>query len=160
MFKFLSRRFQFKPGFTLIELLVVIAIIGLLAGIVGISIGKWRAKARDTQRLSDIRTIQKGLAFYFFRSEHSGAYPDLDVYITGSDALSTALLADGSMTIVPADPRNEGNYRYYYCSKESNCSALGGAGTGYDDGVSYILMYYLETGSFPGQSQGENTVGP
>ncbi len=110
--------------------------------------------------LSDIRTIQKGLAFYFFRSEHSGAYPDLDVYITGSDALSTALNNYGSMPTVPADSKNEGDYRYYYCSKTSNCSALGGAGTGYDDGVSYILMYYLETSSSSGQAKGQNFAGP
>lgn len=151
-----------KKGFTLIELLVVIAIIGLLAGIVGISINRWRAKARDAQRLSDIRAIQKGLAFYFFRSEHSGAYPDLDVYIdgSGSDTLSPTLLADGSMTVVPVDPKNNGDYKYYYCSKISGCSASGVDGTGQPNGVSYILMYYLETGAVSGQSEGQNTAGP
>ncbi|MBI2577824.1 MAG: type II secretion system protein, partial [Candidatus Wildermuthbacteria bacterium] len=42
-------------GFTLIELLVVIAIIGILAGIVLVSFGGVQGRARDAQRVSDIR---------------------------------------------------------------------------------------------------------
>jgi len=148
---------QSKAGFTLVELLIVITIIALLATVFGINVGKWRAKARDSQRVADIRTIQQGLAFYFFRSDYSGSYPVYDIYITGSkvlpqDFLTQDLQDNGAMSTVPADPINEGNYRYHYCSLQSCTSQA--------DGVIYYLEYWLEAGAIPGKRQGQNFAGP
>lgn len=60
-------------GFTLIELLVVIAIIGVLSTMIISSINDARSKARDAQRVRDIRTIQTALEMYYL--EH-GHYPN------------------------------------------------------------------------------------
>lgn len=53
-----------KDGFTLIELLIVIVIIGIIATFSVIIINQARAKARDAQRLSDIKQISTALELY------------------------------------------------------------------------------------------------
>ena len=71
-----NSRGQVKPprGFTLIELLVVIAIIGILSSVVLASLNTARQKARDAQRISDLRQIQLGLEFYY-DAQNPNSYP-------------------------------------------------------------------------------------
>jgi prepilin-type N-terminal cleavage/methylation domain-containing protein len=131
-----------KMGFTLVELLVVIAIIGLLSGMVVISIKNVKAKARDSQRVSDMNTIITALNMYH---NDFNAYPIFDGYITNTDALSTMLKNAGATSALPIDPSNSGNYRYYYQSI---------------DGEDFYLEYYLETNSIRGKNQGMNYMVP
>src|SRR3990170_2006862 len=65
-------------GFTLIELLVVMAIIGILSTviIVGVNPGRQLAKARDTERNTDLVAILSSILQY--SQEHSGDLPDTD----------------------------------------------------------------------------------
>jgi len=74
-------------GFTMIELLMVIAIIGLLASIVLSTLSTAQAKARDTQRLQDLRQIQTALETY---RTAIGSYPS-----TGSVAPGTIVYWGG-----------------------------------------------------------------
>jgi prepilin-type N-terminal cleavage/methylation domain-containing protein len=61
-----------KKGFTLIELLVVISIIGLLSSVVLASLNTARAKARDAQRMTDLKQIQIAIEAYH---SQNGVYP-------------------------------------------------------------------------------------
>lgn len=65
-------------GFTLLELLIVIALIGVLSTVLVVMINpaKLLARARDTQRESDLIAILSSIAQY--SSEHSGTLPDTD----------------------------------------------------------------------------------
>ncbi len=55
------RKTKSDAGFTLIELLVVIAIIGILSGVVLVSLSPVKAKARDSRRVSDVHQIMLAL---------------------------------------------------------------------------------------------------
>ena len=61
-----------QSGFTIIELLIVIAIIAILAGVVLVNFQGAQAKARDSQRLTDLRSLQAKLEEYYH--DNSG-YP-------------------------------------------------------------------------------------
>ena len=71
-------------GFTLIELLVVIAIIGILSGIVLVSLGGARAQARDARRQSDIRQVVSAQEMY---------YGDNDKYVTAVAGTGTPVIS-------------------------------------------------------------------
>jgi len=137
-------------GFTLVELLVVVAIIGLLSGMVVISVRNIKAKARDAERVSEINSIATVLSLYH---NDYNLYPVFDGYITGTDDLSTTLKNTGYINMVPIDPLNTDSsdcgsltgYRYYYQSL---------------DGRDYYLGYCLETGSIQGRAKGENSLVP
>lgn len=83
---------QKKEGFTLIELLVVIAIIGILAGMVLVSMQGARAKARDARRMADLRQMVSAQEMY---------YGDHDSYLE-SATMPTAI--DTYLNPMPEDP--------------------------------------------------------
>lgn len=117
-----------QSGFTLIELIVVVAIIATIASVVIASVGTAKAKARDTQRRTNLSQIQVALELY--RNEHgtfqvagagSGgggqgwlAYEGGGGYTT---AVTRVLYNEGFLAQpIIEDPMQSPGYMIYVCS--------------------------------------------
>lgn len=62
--KYKNEKNKLLTGFTLVEMLVVLAIISLLSSIVFVGVQGFRAKARDSRRISDLNQIRTALVMY------------------------------------------------------------------------------------------------
>lgn len=117
-----------KQAFTLIELLVVIAIIGILSGLVIVSMNGSVNSANDARRKSDISALAKAVLAYKTLNgsvpNSSGIICDIGSNCTGFPG---AIVPDyiGS---IPRDP--DGSYYKYYSL----------------DGISFILRSALSNG--------------
>ncbi len=106
----LNSQLSTQRGFTLIELLLAIVIIGILATIIVVNFINVRARARDTQRKSDLKQIQAALELY---RQDQGSYPSTNGISCG------AAFTGGTatyMTKIPCDPVNSGQLKYNYIS--------------------------------------------
>lgn len=85
-----------KKGFTLIEILIVVFIIGLLASIVLVGLGSFRARGRDARRIADLREIQNGLELYYgkFGSYPAGAWDGLKRILVDAEVGITSISDD------------------------------------------------------------------
>ena len=96
-----------RKGFTLIELLVVIAIIGILAGIVLVSLGGARTKAKDAAIKANMDSMRLACEMVYTNDPVTGYSP----CITDASYLNAkaAAFANGAVWIVDTAP-NIGGY--------------------------------------------------
>lgn len=113
-----------KKAFTLIELLVVIAIIGSLSALFLPNFMAARERARDSQRKSDLRQIQKALELYK-QDRTPTTFPnsvacDTSTCFPNSGAQWTSGSGIVYMNTVPEDPnRTTNSGKYYYTVNNS-----------------------------------------
>jgi prepilin-type N-terminal cleavage/methylation domain-containing protein len=93
-----------RKGFTLIELLVVIAIIGILTGIVLVSLGGARVKARDANRQATIRQISSAMEMCYDDPDCPTAGYGAEKYPTWTAKTNVEGYAIGKYLTIPTDP--------------------------------------------------------
>jgi type II secretion system protein G len=131
-------------GFTIVELLVVIVVIAILAAITIVAYNGIQTRARDTQRIQDIKTIAKALELYKIQN---GSYPtavgstgqggwEISTPTTSNSDFLAVLRTSGTISKVPVDPVNSGDmyatnakiyYYYLYPAGNAGCDASRGA---------------------------------
>jgi len=120
-----------QAGFTLIELIFVIAILSIISSIILVNLEEAREKARDTQRLSDMRQIRNALELYF---EENGHYPGNasegianEGEQLGDDNGAFEQALDPYLKEVPKDPLHDGTVYFYSYDPEHCTDAVSGS---------------------------------
>lgn len=110
-----------RRGFTIVELLIVIVIVAILATITVVAYRGIQARARDSQRLQDAKTLEKALRIYLINNGdlpvHTGVGGSSDWERSSSEPegqFLEALATSGAISKVPIDPTNTSAYQYRY----------------------------------------------
>lgn len=89
-----------NQGFTIVELLIVIVVIGILALLVITTYSGIQAKARNSKRQSDIKSLQTQLEAFF---SQNGYYPSLTDMNSGSWLTTNMKSLDQNSLIDPSN---------------------------------------------------------
>lgn len=129
---------QSKSGFTIIELLVVIVVIAILSMISIVMYNGIQERARDAQRLVDMKNISEALAVYKGSKKD---YPNERVSgeweSSNSDPAQfiSELKTSGLVNQVPTDPINDADRYYRY-----QLYSAGDGGCDINKGAFYVLQ--------------------
>jgi general secretion pathway protein G len=94
-------------AFSLLEIMIVIVIIGMLAGVVTVSVRGYLVKAKQNTARHEIATIVQALeSFYTAHDRYPTNEEGIEILVEPSDEFP-----DGLLTKVPVDPWS-GDYQY------------------------------------------------
>lgn len=137
-----------KKAFTLIELLVVIAIIGILSGLVFVSMGGALGTAQDGRRKADVGTLKTALFQYSILNNNT--YPVANCNVTESCTALYEALVPNYIASLPTDPDSESYYTYVSDGDTFTVSATLSDATTY----STIQSQGLQVGEVKNQNHG------
>ena len=129
----------FKRGFTLVELLIVIAIIGVLSSVVLSSINTARSRARDTKRISDLRSLQTALEVRRLDTNNVPVFNN-SVVASWTTSFESALVTPGYLSAVPLETHHPAQF-YRYINSATSVGSCDGFATNYWE---YVIFFRLE----------------
>lgn len=152
-----------NKGFTIVELLIVIVVIGILALLVITTYSGIQAKARNSKRTSDIKSLQTQLEAYF---SQNGFYPSRADLNQGTDpgtnANSTWAAAnmkslDQNALVDPSNPHQSRNLASTPADKVYSYAPTQSDGTTSCESDDTTCAQYTLTASYEGTVNGNPT---
>lgn len=146
-----------QSGFTIVELLIVIVIIGILAGLVITQVIGATAKARDTERKTDLDQIANQLETYYAKhgfyptttNVNTAAWRTGNEFAAGDGAKSLADPSNASTTTLNTTAPTAVGGAYSYIPTPSGCTAgtdsTGATISSATPCTGYALTAYLES---------------
>jgi len=143
-----------KSGFTIVELLIVIVVIGILALLVITTYSGIQAKARNSKRQSDLKSLQTQLEAYFSQNGHYPSLGDMNSSTWLSDNMKSL---DQNALIDPSNPDQsktlvndtKPDKQYGYVVTDSQGNTCEGSGTADTQCAKYTLYAHYEDKSPP-----------
>ena len=123
-----------QRGFTIVELLIVIVVIAILAAISIVAYNGIQERGRDSNRLSDAKSIEKAIRIYLIKEGRLFVPTSVDASWETSNEdnpgdFMEILVSSNTLNSVPLDPSNTStkHYRYYlYPAGYAGCDAAKG----------------------------------
>ncbi len=110
-----------QQGFTIIELMIVLLILGILVGIVVMTMTVSRSKAQQAACKANLKTIED--AVHVYMSAHGQFPPDLDALVNQPDPKDNYIKSSFKWMCPSGDYGSQsGDYRTYYNSTTGQTS--------------------------------------
>ena len=151
-----------KEGFTIVELLIVIVVIGILALLVITTYSGIQAKARNSKRQADLKSLQTQLEAFF---SQNGYYPSLTDLNTGTSATTNASSSwattnmkslDQNALVDPSNPYQSRHLGSSAGAKVYSYAVTDSSGNSCESDDTTCAKYTL-TATYEGQVNGSST---
>ena len=143
-----------NQGFTIVELLIVIVVIGILALLVITTYSGIQAKARNSKRSSDVKSLQTQIEAYF---SQNGYYPSRTDMNTGTWLSTNMKSLDQNALIDPSNATQSKTLVASPVAKSYSYDVQNSGGTSCEADDTTCVKYTL-TATYEGTVNGSSTA--